>query len=65
MNAVFGHTSAMFMAAAIMISTFGCDSGLILWARVYFAMARDRLFFKVGTINRNHVPATALVAQGI
>jgi basic amino acid/polyamine antiporter, APA family len=67
MNAVFGHTGAMFMAAAIMISTFGCDNGLILsGARVYFAMARDRLFFKkVGTINRNHVPATALVAQGI
>ena len=66
MNAVFGHTGAMFMAAAIMISTFGCDNGLILsGARVYFAMARDRLFFKkVGTINRNHVPATALVAQG-
>jgi APA family basic amino acid/polyamine antiporter len=67
MNAVFGHTGAMFMAAAIMISTFGCDNGLILsGARVYFAMARDRLFFKkVGTINRNHVPATALVAQGV
>src|SRR5204862_2230446 len=35
-------------------------------ALVYYAMARDRLFFeKVGTINRNHVPAAALVAQGI
>ena len=50
-----------------MISTFGCDNGLILsGARVYFAMARDRLFFqKVGTTNRFHVPAAALVAQGI
>jgi len=67
MNAVLGHPGAMCMAAAIMISTFGCDNGLILsGARVYFAMARDRLFFeKVGTTNRNHVPAAALVAQGI
>ena len=67
MNGVFGHAGAMCMAAAIMISTFGCDNGLILsGARVYFAMARDRLFFeKIGTTNRYHVPAAALVAQGI
>ena len=67
MNAVFGHPGAMCMAAAIMISTFGCDNGLILsGARVYFAMAQDRLFFKkVGTTNRHHVPAAALIAQGI
>jgi APA family basic amino acid/polyamine antiporter len=67
MNSVFGHAGAMGMAAAIMISTFGCDNGLILsGARVYFAMARDRLFFKkVGTTNRHYVPAAALVAQGI
>jgi len=67
MKAVFGNPGAMFMAAAIMISTFGCDNGLILsGARVYYAMARDGLFFKkVGTTNRYHVPAAALVAQGI
>jgi basic amino acid/polyamine antiporter, APA family len=67
MNAVFGRPGAMCMAAAIMISTFGCNNGLILsGARVYYAMARDRLFFeKVGTTNRFHVPAAALVAQGI
>ena len=67
MKAVFGNPGALCMAAAIMISTFGCNNGLILsGARVYFAMARDRLFFKsVGTINRNHVPAGALFAQGI
>jgi APA family basic amino acid/polyamine antiporter len=55
------------MAAAIMISTFGCNNGLILsGARVYFAMARDRLFFqKVATTNHFHVPAAALVAQAI
>jgi APA family basic amino acid/polyamine antiporter len=67
MKAVWGSPGAMFMAAAIMVSTFGCDNGLILsGARVYFAMARDRLFFKkVGTTNRYHVPAAALFAQGI
>src|SRR5881275_1125405 len=67
MNAAFGNPGAMCMAAAIMISTFGCNNGLILaGARVYFAMARDRLFFKkVGITNRNHVPAAALIAQGI
>src|SRR5437764_2603538 len=67
MNALFGHPGAMCMAAAIMISTFGCDNGLILsGARVYFAMARDGLFFqKIATTNRFHVPAAALVAQGI
>ena len=67
MNAAFGNPGAMCMAAAIMISTFGCNNGLILaGARVYFAMARDRLFFKkVATTNQYHVPAAALVAQGI
>ncbi len=67
MNAVFRYPGAMGMATAIMISTFGCNNGLILsGARVYYAMARDRLFFKrVGTTNRYHVPAAALVAQGI
>jgi basic amino acid/polyamine antiporter, APA family len=67
MKSAFGNPGAMCMAGAIMISTFGCDNGLILaGARVYFAMARDRLFFKrVATTNRNHVPAAALVAQAI
>jgi APA family basic amino acid/polyamine antiporter len=67
MNAVFGPPGAMCMAAAIMISTFGCNNGLILsGARVYYAMARDRLFFqKVATTNRFRVPAAALVAQAI
>jgi APA family basic amino acid/polyamine antiporter len=67
MNAIFGGPGAVCMAAAIMISTFGCNNGLILsGARVYYAMARDRLFFqRVGTTNRFHVPAAALGAQGI
>src|SRR5207248_1086155 len=67
MKSAFGNPGAMCMAAAIMISTFGCNNGLILaGARIYFAMARDCLFFnKVGTTNTKHVPAAALVAQGI
>ena len=67
MNAAFGSPGAMCMAAAIMISTFGCNNGLILaGARVYFAMARDGLFFqKIATTNRYHVPAAALIAQGV
>jgi APA family basic amino acid/polyamine antiporter len=67
MNAVFGRPGALCMAAAIMISTFGCNNGLILaGARVYFAMAGDGLFFRrVAATNRRHVPAAALVAQGI
>jgi basic amino acid/polyamine antiporter, APA family len=53
------------MAVAIMISTFGCDNGIILaGARVYYAMARDRLFFPaVGKLNRFSVPAAGLVLQ--
>ncbi len=67
MKMAFGNPGALAMAAAIMVSTFGCNNGLILaGARVYFAMARDRLFFKkVATTNRHHVPAAALIAQGI
>jgi len=67
MNALFGQPGAICMAAAIMISTFGCNNGLILaGARVYYAMARDRLFFqKIATTNHFRVPAAALVAQGI
>jgi APA family basic amino acid/polyamine antiporter len=67
MRAVFGTPGVLAMAAAIMISTFGCNNGLILaGARVYYAMARDNLFFrKVGTTNQFHVPAFALVVQAI
>jgi len=67
MNSVFGKPGALAMAAAIMISTFGCNNGLILaGARVYYAMACDRLFFRrIATINPRNVPAAALVAQGI
>ncbi|MDQ3667404.1 MAG: amino acid permease [Acidobacteriota bacterium] len=67
MQAILGPRGTILMAIAIMISTFGCNNGLILaGARVYYAMARDDLFFKrVGTLNSLHVPAIALIAQGI
>ena len=67
MREIFGTSGVMAIGAAIMISTFGCNNGLILaGARVYYAMARDNLFFdKVGTTNRFHVPAFALIVQGI
>src|SRR5664280_3137955 len=53
------------MAIAILVSTFGCNNGLILTgARVYYAMARDRLFFKAtGRLNAHRVPAAGLVLQ--
>lgn len=67
MQVIFGSRGAIIMAVAIMISTFGCNNGLILaGARVYYAMARDGLFFSgVSRLNRQHVPAIALIAQGI
>ncbi len=67
MQAILGPRGAVVMAVAIMISTFGCNNGLILaGARVYYAMARDRLFFeRIGTLNKRHVPAVALIAQGV
>ena len=67
MQAIFGDAGKIIMAIAIMISTFGCNNGLILaGARVYYAMACDNLFFKrVGTLNAKHVPAVALITQGI
>jgi APA family basic amino acid/polyamine antiporter len=55
------------MAVLIMISTFGCDNGLILaGARIYYAMAHDGLFFRaVGRLNARHAPALALLVQGV
>jgi len=67
LNAIFGPTGAMIMAVAIIISTFGCNNGLILaGARVSYAMAKDGLFFRAtGSLNKRGVPGTALVYQGI
>jgi APA family basic amino acid/polyamine antiporter len=61
------NSGTKLMAAAIMISTLGCVNGLILMgARLYYAMAKDRLFFsQVGSLNRNGVPAVGLWLQAI
>ena len=66
-DVVFSGHGAAIMAVAIMISTFGCNNGLILaGARAYYAMARDGLFFKKsGELNHKHVPAWGLIVQGI
>lgn len=68
LQAMFGPAGLYVMAIAIMISTFGCNNGLILsGARVYYAMARDDLFFRrTGTLHVVHrTPTFALVVQGI
>ena len=64
---IFGESGTAIMAVAIMISTFGCENGLILaGARVYYAMARDGLFFRgVGALNAKGVPAMGLLVQGV
>jgi len=67
MQAILGTGGAFAMAAAIMISTFSANNGLILaGARVYYAIARDGLFFgPAGKVNARHVPAVALLTQGL
>jgi APA family basic amino acid/polyamine antiporter len=64
---IFGPAGATVMAVAIVISTFGCNNGLILaGARVYWAMAKDRVFFRsTGELNPRGVPAVGLVLQGL
>lgn len=65
---MFGPLGAALMAIAILISTFGCNNGLILaGARVYYAMAKDGLFFRsVGSVHpRFHTPVVSLVVQCI
>lgn len=65
LEAVFGNGGATIMAIAIVISTFGCNNGIVMsGARVYCAMAKDGLFFgPVGRLNRRHVPAVGLAVQ--
>ena len=67
LQAIFPGYGPTIMAIAIMISTFGCVNSLVLaGARAYYAMARDRLFFRqAGELNAAHVPGWGLVAQGL
>ena len=64
-NSLFGEIGSYVIAVMIMVSTFGCNNGLILaGARVYYTMANDGLFFrKTGTLNKNAVPEYALWLQ--
>src|SRR2546429_8631657 len=65
---MFGNAGLYLMAGAIMISTFGCNNGLILsGARVYYAMAQDNLFFRsIGVLHPGHkTPAVALAVQAV
>jgi basic amino acid/polyamine antiporter, APA family len=66
-NSIFGTAGSIVIAIMIMISTFGCNNGLILaGARVYYTMAKDGLFFKkTGELNKNAVPEAAMWAQCI
>lgn len=67
MQGLFGPIGAKVMAAAIMISTFGCANGMILaGSRVFYAMAKDRLFFApAGHLNQHGVPQNALWMQAV
>ena len=68
MEATVGPAGAIVMAVAILISTFGCNNGLILaGARVYYAMARDGVFFRpAGQLHPEYrTPVFGLVAQAL
>jgi APA family basic amino acid/polyamine antiporter len=64
-SGTFGDYAAILMAILIIISTFGCNNGLVLsGARVYYAMAENNLFFKkIGNLNAKSVPANGLIIQ--
>jgi APA family basic amino acid/polyamine antiporter len=66
-NTFFADKGAIVIAVLIMVSTFGCNNGLILaGARVYYAMAKDGLFFrKTGELNSKAVPEFALWIQAV
>lgn len=66
-HVIFGNVGTIIIALMIMVSTFGCNNGLILaGARVYYTMAKDGLFFKpAGELNKFFVPQWALWVQGI
>lgn len=64
-SVIFGNIGVLIMAGLIMVSTFGCNSGLILsGGRIFYAMAKDRMFFKgAAELNAHDVPAKALWFQ--
>ena len=64
-QAIFGKPGTIIIALMIMISTFGCNNGLILaGARVYYTMAKDGIFFqRAGKLNEHNVPSFSLWVQ--
>lgn len=66
-NSIFGTNGSVVIAVMIMVSTFGCNNGLILaGARVYYAMAKDGVFFRpAGELNKNAVPQWSLWSQAL
>lgn len=66
-HVIFGNAGTIVIAVMIMISTFGCNNGLIFaGARVYYTMAKDGLFFKkTGTLNKYAVPGFGLWIQAL
>lgn len=64
---IFGSSGSLIVAVMIMISTFGCNNGLILaGARIYYTMAKDKMFFKkAGDLNKFSVPGRGLWIQCI
>jgi APA family basic amino acid/polyamine antiporter len=64
-NMILGNIGVFVMAGLIMVSTFGCNSGLVLaGGRLFYAMAKEGLFFKkAGELNKNDVPERALWFQ--
>jgi APA family basic amino acid/polyamine antiporter len=67
MESILGRSAEIIMAVVVVISTFGCNNGLILAGpRVFYAMAKDGLLFrKLGDLNKKSVPANAIFAQFI
>ena len=67
LQTVLGNVGALVMAILIMISTFGCNNGIILaGGRLFEAMAHDKLFFKkAAEVNKNNAPAYSLIIQGV
>ena len=67
LDVIFPGLGVTIMAVAIIVSTFGCNNGLVLaGARAYYAMGRDGLFFRMaGRLNAAKVPGPGLVLQGV
>jgi APA family basic amino acid/polyamine antiporter len=66
-NVMMGNIGVFVMAGLIMVSTFGCNTGLVLaGGRIFYAMAKDGLFFKkAAELNQHDVPEKALWVQCI